>query len=138
MKLVVYLLVFILVFVISGSLFVRLAPTDARRWHQPVEATESQDLTGGAIRVFEAEPDALARIDAAARALPRTDVIAGSVDDRRVTYRTRSKWIGFPDFTTVEYVDGQIRMFARLRFGRSDLGVNGKRLERLRAVAERG
>ncbi|WP_420012217.1 DUF1499 domain-containing protein [Tateyamaria sp.] len=55
-----------------------------------------------------------------------------------MVYRTRSKWIGFPDFTTVEYVDGQIRMFARLRFGRSDLGVNGKRLERLRAVAERG
>lgn len=138
MKVVVYLIVFILVVVISGMLIVRLAPTNAARWHQPIEATEDQDLTGGAIRIFAADTGALARVDTAARALPRTQVIAGSVAKGRITYRTRTKWIGFPDFTTVEYADGQIRMFARLRFGRSDLGVNGKRLERLRAVAEGG
>mmetsp|Transcript_23803 Transcript_23803/g.42895 ORF Transcript_23803/g.42895 Transcript_23803/m.42895 type:complete len:139 (-) Transcript_23803:3422-3838(-) len=138
MKVGVYLIVLIVVVLMSGLLFVRLAPTDAARWHQPIDLRESTDLVNGAVRVFAADDVAFARVDAAAHALPRTDVIAGSVDEGRITYITRTKWIGFPDFTTVEYADGQIRMFARLRFGRSDLGVNAKRLERLRAVAERG
>ena len=83
------------------------------------------------MRVLSAVATALARVDAAAMALPRTVRLAGSVDQGRITYRTRSKVIGFPDFTTVEYKDGQLKMFARLRFGRSDFGVNAARLKRL-------
>lgn len=130
------LLTVVVVLMVAGVLYVRLAPTDVARWHQPIAATENADLTGGAIRVLQADAEAFARVDAYARALPRTEVIAGSVEEGRVTYRTRSHWIGFPDFTTVEYADGTLKMFARLRFGVSDLGVNAARLEGFVAAAE--
>ncbi|WP_299041572.1 DUF1499 domain-containing protein [uncultured Tateyamaria sp.] len=95
-------------------------------------------MTGGAIRVTETGPDALARVDAAMRALPRTTAIAGAVDERRITYVTRSKWVGFPDYTTIEHSDGLLKMHARLRFGKSDMGVNRERLERMLIVAGQG
>jgi hypothetical protein len=135
MKFVMYGVGIILVLLVGGMLYVRLAPTDVARWHQPIEAVEDADLEGGAVRVVAVEEGTLARVDAAARALDRTEPIAGSVAEGRITYRTRSKLIGFPDFTTVEYSDGTLKMFARLRFGASDLGVNAKRLERLLVVA---
>jgi len=62
-------------------------------------------------------------------ALPNTSLIAGSVAEGRLTYITRSKLIGFPDFTTIEQGGDQIKLYARLRFGRKDMGVNGKRLD---------
>ena len=138
MKVVMYFIVIIIVIVAAALLFVRLAPTDVARWHQPIEAVADADLAGGAVRVMAADTQALARVNAAALALPRTQVIAGSVAEGRITYRTRTKWIGFPDFTTVEYADGMLKMYARLRFGQSDLGVNAARLERLQAVARSG
>jgi len=133
-----YLVVFVMLCLLASMVYVRLAPDDTARWHRPINATSSKDFSSGAIRVFDAKPDALIRVDAAARALPRTDVLAGSVEDGRITYVTRTKWAGFPDYTTIEYRDGQLRMHARLRYGLSDLGVNGKRLQRLRAAAEGG
>jgi hypothetical protein len=135
MKIVIYGVGIILVLVVGGMLYVRLAPTDVARWHQPIEAVADADLDGGAVRVVAVDESAWARVDAAARALDRTQPIAGSLTEGRITYRTRSKVIGFPDFTTVEYSDGTLKMFARLRFGASDLGVNAKRLERLLVVA---
>ncbi|WP_223274705.1 DUF1499 domain-containing protein [Tateyamaria sp. syn59] len=138
MKIAMYLTVILCIIVIGVLAFVRLSPTDAAQWHVPVAQTDSQDMASGAIRVMEADPDALARVDAAARDLPRTRVVAGSVEDGRITYETRSKWIGFPDYTTVEYADGLLKMHARLRFGQSDLGVNRERLERLLVAAQEG
>lgn len=126
------------VVVLGALLFVRFAPTDAVRWHQPIEANEDADFAGGAIRVLPADRDAFVRVDEFASALARTDVIAGSKAEGRITYRTRSKWIGFPDFTTVEYSDGTLKMYARLRFGQSDMGVNAARLGELLAVAQSG
>jgi uncharacterized protein (DUF1499 family) len=64
-------------------------------------------------------------------ALPRTQMIAGAVGEGRLTYITRTKWIGFPDYTTIEQDGENIKLYARLRFGRSDLGVNRKRLDGL-------
>ncbi|KIC48938.1 DUF1499 domain-containing protein [Tateyamaria sp. ANG-S1] len=138
MRFVMYLFVVTCVLVLGLLAFVRRAPTDAARWHQPIAETNSQNMAGGAIRVIEAAPEALARVDAAARDLPRTRVIAGSVAEGRITYVTRSKWIGFPDYTTVEHNDGTLKMHARLRFGRSDLGVNRERLERLLGAVQEG
>lgn len=127
----------LLIVVVGAMLYFRLAPTEPSKWHQPVEATQNEDREGGAIRVIKADAATLARIDEAARALPRTTPVAGSVDDGRITYMTRSFVFGFPDFTTVELRDGEIRMHARLRFGRSDFGVNRARLEKLVAAAQR-
>jgi hypothetical protein len=126
----------IVVVVAVPLVYVRLAPTDARKVHQPVKGAEDQNGDGHCVRIVDAGPEGLARADAAMQALARTQTIAGSVQEGRITYETRSKWIGFPDHTTIEQTDGQLRMFARLRFGRSDFGVNRARLDKIaRAVA---
>lgn len=122
---------FLAILAVAMLAYIRLAPSDAARWHQPIVADADKTLKGGAIRVLTVNADALARIDAAARAMPRTSVLAGSIADGRITYITRSAVIGFPDYTTIEQDGDTLRMFARLRFGRSDLGVNGARLRQL-------
>lgn len=126
----------LLALVVVGAAYIRLAPDDAARWHVPVEASESRDLAGGAIRIVPGTDETFARIDRAARALPRTQVLAGSLDEKRITYVTRSRVFGFPDYTTVELNDGELRLFARLRFGRSDMGVNAARLDGLLAAIQ--
>ncbi|WP_299614446.1 DUF1499 domain-containing protein [uncultured Tateyamaria sp.] len=138
MKFAMYVVVLICVVAVGVLGFVRLAPSDPERWHVSIAETQNQNMVGGAIRVADVERAALARVDAAARDLPRTHVIAGSVDEGHITYITRSKWIGFPDYTTVEYGNGLLKMYARLRFGRSDFGVNRERLERLLVAAQKG
>ena len=60
---------------------------------------------------------------------PRTRQLAGSVDDGRMTFVTRSLLWGFPDYTTIE-VEGAavLRVWSRARFGGGDGGVNAERL----------
>jgi hypothetical protein len=124
--------------VLCGLAYIRLAPHDVARWHQPAEGTEDRDFAGGALRIWEAGADGLARADAYMQALPRTRVLAGRVEDGRITYVTRSKVFGFPDYTTIEQTDGTLKAYARLRFGGSDLGVNRERLEGLMAALQGG
>jgi len=50
------------------------------------------------------------------------------VAEGRVTYITRSKLWGFPDYSTFETRDGDLLIHARLRFGSSDMGVNRARV----------
>ena len=120
----------IIFFLVVGALaYVRLAPVNEDRVHVPISAREDKDGKGHCLRVTIAFPGLLKRIDEEMRALPRTTVIAGSLSEQRITYMTRSKVIGFPDFTTVQEVDDQIRLYARLRFGRSDIWVNKARLK---------
>lgn len=133
-----YLAGIIVFLLMAGMLYVRLAPTDVARWHQPIEAAQSADLADGAIRVIAADEQSFERVAQAAISLPRTEVIAGSVAEGRITFRTRSKWIGFPDFTTIEYDNGMLKMYARLRFGQSDMGVNAARLEKLLGASQSG
>ncbi|MEO0939776.1 MAG: DUF1499 domain-containing protein [Pseudomonadota bacterium] len=128
----------VLAVAVGALAYIRLAPHDVARWHVPVTADADRDFAAGAARVLPGDAAALARVDAAARSLPRTRVLAGSVDEGRVTYVTRSALFGFPDYTTVELTGGQLRMLARLRFGRSDLGVNSRRLQGLVAAAQAG
>lgn len=101
MKIIMYMLVLIVLSLAAFAVYVRLAPSDVSRWHQPVAATENADLAGGAIRVMEADRAAFEKVDAAMQSLPRTQVLAGSVQDGRITYVTRSQLWGFPDCTVV-------------------------------------
>lgn len=126
----------VLVIVFGAMAYVRLAPISVSKWHVPIEATADKDFAGGLIRVVQVEADALTQIDEVARALPQTYVLAGMVAERRITYVTRSKWIGFPDFTTIEQSGDTLKIYARLRFGRSDLGVNRKRVRQLLAALQ--
>ncbi|THH38436.1 DUF1499 domain-containing protein [Aliishimia ponticola] len=119
----------ILLLVVGLLAFIRLAPSDPARWHQPVTAQADKDMASGAIRVLPGDAATLARLKEIALQTPRTEVLAGSVEEGRITFVTRSKVMGFPDYTTADLQDEQLRLFARLRFGKSDLGVNAKRLE---------
>lgn len=126
--------------VVAGVAFVRLAPSDVSRWHKPIGDADNTDGTGWSARVVQTAPGLLSDLHQGMLALPRTELLAGSVGEGRLTYVTRSRWVGFPDYTTIEQDEGRIKLYARLRFGKSDLGVNGKRLDRLlqRVRAKRG
>ena len=122
-------LIVLLAIVVGLGLYVRLAPSDPGRWHAMPEAMENRDLDGGADRVIDVSEGDLARLHGIALATPRTLALAGSVDEGMITYVTRSRLFGFPDYTTVEEADGQIKIHARLRFGKMDMGVNAARVD---------
>ena len=117
--------------IVCGMAFIRLAPTDVARWHKPIGNADSTDGKGWSARVLPSEPGLFSDLHLEMLKLPRTELIAGSVGEGRLTYITRSRIMGFPDYTTIEQTDTNIQLYARLRFGRSDLGVNGKRLDGL-------
>ncbi|OUS37550.1 hypothetical protein A9Q94_05625 [Rhodobacterales bacterium 56_14_T64] len=107
---------------------IRLAPIDPLDWNTQPEFTEDKTFRGGVFRVVRTGPDGLARFDLVASASPRTKLLAGSVEDGLATYVTRTKFLGFPDYTTARQDGDLLKVYARLRFGRSDLGVNGARI----------
>mgnify|MGYP000740084452 CR=1 FL=1 len=115
--------------VIARGAYIRLAPADPADWHVAPQAETNQDLQGGVLRVVETGPEGLARLDAIARNAPRTSVLAGSVSEGRITYITRTKIIGFPDYTTAQQDGNVLRIHGRLRFGRKDFGVNKARVD---------
>ncbi len=119
----------ILGLLVAGMAYIRLAPSDVMRWHVPPEVSENKGFSAGVKRLIDTGPDGLARLDKIARATPRTQVLAGSVDAGMVTYITRSAVFGFPDYTTVQQDENRVQIHARLRFGRSDLGVNRARID---------
>ncbi len=112
-----------------GLGYIRLAPSDPARWHTAPQVAADEDMSHGVKRLVTAEPQSLGQLDAIIRKSPRTQVLAGSVDEGMVTYITRTAVIGFPDYTTIYASDGQIQVYGRLRFGQSDLGVNRNRVD---------
>ena len=139
MKKGLWMLGTVLIFVVLlGMAYVRVAPLNPTHWHVPINASTDEDRVGGAVRVLAGDKAKLQALDTAAKELKRTRVLAGSVAQGRITYVTRSLVFGFPDLTTIELADGQIRMYARLWFGTSDMGVNRNRLERLIASVQGG
>ncbi|WP_210877590.1 DUF1499 domain-containing protein [Roseovarius autotrophicus] len=116
----------LLIGAVALVVFIRLAPSDPLRWHQMPGAITNRDLEGGAMRRVTGD---LVALDAIARATPHTRVLAGSVSEGMITYVTRSRLMGFPDYTTVRQAGDTLEIFARLRFGRSDLGVNAARVD---------
>jgi len=121
--------------------YVRLAPVDAAglnaspslyAWDHDGPWDVVSPMEGGAslrLSTTKGAPlDLLTKLDAIAMATPRTLRIAGSVHEGRITWETRSLLWGFPDYTTAEVRPDGLYIHARLRFGRSDLGVNATRL----------
>ena len=116
----------VLVLIVVGMAFIRLAPSDPIRWHQMPESVTNRDLEGGAMRRVAGD---LAALDAIIRDTPRTQVLAGGVEQGMITYVTRSRVFGFPDYTTLRQREDMLDIYGRLRFGKSDLGVNAARID---------
>ncbi|MEK0163854.1 DUF1499 domain-containing protein [Phaeobacter sp. JH18-32] len=108
--------------------FIRLAPSDPLDWNTQPEFTEDKTFRGGVFRVLRSGEDGLERFHNVASNAPRTRVLAGSVEDEMVTYVTRTRFLGFPDYTTARQDGDLLKVYARLRFGRSDLGANNDRI----------
>ena len=134
-------LAFLIIAFLGLTAYVRLAPSDPAQWNvsppaalwadgapwdQVVPAEGAATLRLSAAK--GAPADLLAKLDAVAMASPRTERLAGSLSEGRITWITRSLLWGFPDYTTAEVRPDGLYIHARLRFGRSDLGVNAARL----------
>jgi uncharacterized protein (DUF1499 family) len=127
---------FLLLLFLGLMVYIRLAPSDPARWHialDPRPPSMSQisldrviALEGAAYTDLPLVPDIFAQLKSIAAATPRTSIL--SEDTNHITFVTRSKWLGFPDYTTAQITPSGLTLFARLRFGRSDLGVNAARL----------
>jgi hypothetical protein len=120
-------------------LYVRFAPNDPARWHVLPDGVAIGDRVdeGGfttARRMTAPAADVLAAVTQAANATARTQLVAGSVQDGLMTFQTRSRLWGFPDHTTIGVQGNLVVIHGRLRFGRSDLGVNKARIENWLAV----
>lgn len=123
----------------AGAGWVRLAPTEPEDWH--VDPSEGRTgpgrylvAEGGdrpALRLDAPPDEVMAALKRIAAETPRTQRIASG--DGLVTFETRSLTMGFPDYTSVRVApDGAgsiVSAYARLRYGREDMGVNRARVE---------
>jgi hypothetical protein len=126
------------------AVWVRLAPLDPARWHADLAAPGFAAPAHWAIFC----PEAGSRFDGVvddpahwlgalrdiALATPRTRVLAGSPEEGRITFVTRSRLLGYPDVTTAAAVpDGtgrfRVCLFARQVYGQRDFGVNEARVQ---------
>lgn len=113
--------------------YIRLAPSDPARWHVDPATGQSGEGSHAQRQSSPLAPEQLlARLDAIALATPRTMRLAGSPESGRITWITRSRFWGFPDYTTAAATPAasggsDLVLFARLRFGRADFGVNARR-----------
>ncbi|MGR3342195.1 MAG: DUF1499 domain-containing protein [Paracoccaceae bacterium] len=115
--------------------WVRLAPSSPEDWHIDPDAVDAPGMRGHLAEATSGD-DAqvvLQKLNAIALATPRTRLLAGSVQAGRITYITRSFVWGFPDYTTVTAENlregSRLTLYARLRFGIGDRGVNRARIK---------
>ncbi len=139
----VWIIAAVMVVVVAFGAWVRLAPLDAARFHTDPVSAEAPGDAGWLVRPeggdaawprFDRDAAALlAAFDTVARGTPRTTAIAGSLAEGQITYVTRSRIWGFPDYTTVRAVPvnggATLAILARARFGKSDMGVNRARVK---------
>lgn len=142
MRWIIGIIITIALFALVFAAWVRLAPSDPQAWHRLPAPQDRPGAETGPNWIILHEwiagdpTEVLASIDAAARATPRTEVLAGSVESGMITYVTRSRLWAFPDYTTVaigpEPPGGTgyptLTVWGRSRFGQSDLGVNAERV----------
>ena len=123
----------VLVAFVALQLVIRLAPSQPENWviSETGQAPGDYPSEGG-FRVVRSVEDASAftrKFEQAILAEPRTRKL-GQVQGQDI-YISRTALWGFPDYTTLAIQDGRAEIYARLRFGKSDMGVNRARLERV-------
>lgn len=137
------ILLVLIVAVLGLLAYIRLAPSDPLVWNIDPAAAPLPTTNGWLVRpeggnaaspVLAMDASAaLTAVDAVAMATPRTIRLAGSVAEGRITYVTRSRLMGYPDYTTVSTIPvpggTALLIYARQRFGQGDQGVNQARVE---------
>jgi len=129
----------LLMVALSGLVYIRLAPDDVALVHvaPPSGATPDSPVIGQGsalfVADFNADPEQMWQmLQQVIQSTPRTKYLAGSVKEGMITFVTRSVVFGFPDYTTITVTQNEqgsrVTLFGRLRYGRSDFGVNAKRL----------
>ena len=129
----------LLMVALSGLVYIRLAPDDVALVHvaPPSGATPDSPVIGQGsalfVADFNADPEQMWQmLQQVIQSTPRTKYLAGSVKEGMITFVTRSVVFGFPDYTTIIVTQNEqgsrVTLFGRLRYGRSDFGVNAKRL----------
>ena len=129
------LLVALALLVAGGAGYVRFAPSDPTRWHVApagAEGPRGEVLTvkgGATLLLTSADPAMeLAALNAIALSTPRTTRLAGSAAEGRITWITRSRFWGFPDYITAQITPDGLVIWSRQRFGSNDWGINAARL----------
>lgn len=137
----------ILIFALGLALaaWIRLAPDDPARWHVPV-ADAGAPTPGPCVEQIRTVPKGaratcllsqtpaalLEELEAIALATPRTTHLAGTPDESRITWVSRSRLMGYPDYITAEASltpqGTRLDIFSRQRYGQGDHGVNAARL----------
>ncbi len=115
---------------LSVLAYVRLAPSSVARWHVQPDVQEDKELANGVYRRVAIGAGGLRRLDRIVESHPRTRRLAGSVEQGMITYVSRTRMIGFPDYTTVMQAGEELLIHARSRFGRRDFGTNAVRIDR--------
>ena len=134
----------------GASIGIRRASDDPAEWHldpltAPTPSTpnsyriapvgESIDRDADAPTFSVSVADLADAFDAVALGDDRVEVLAGSASDGFVTYVQRSAFFAFPDYVSVRFIEADgggstLAVFSRSRYGKSDLGVNKKRVTR--------
>lgn len=110
--------------------YIRLAPSVIERWHVIPDVREDKVFSNGVRKRVMIGQDGLRRLDRIVETDPRTYRLAGSVEQGMVTYVTRTRMVGFPDYTTAMQAGEDLLIYARSRFGRRDFGTNADRVNR--------
>ncbi|WP_432449937.1 DUF1499 domain-containing protein [Aliiroseovarius marinus] len=118
----------VLALVLAAQLWVRLAPLPQTRLQgmPGPDAPGVHQLAGGGkwvLPLADLPDDVQAQLDQIAISTPRTRKLAEG------TYVTRSALWGFPDVTRVWTTPDALHIHAHLVVGKSDMGVNAKRVE---------
>ncbi len=132
------IIVLLALLALAGMGVIRFAPIDPARVHTASRASEPGDVSTStrfvATRQITTTGEGiLTATDRMIRATPRTQVLAGDVAEGRISYVTRSAVIGFPDYITIEALEGDdgtlFVVRSRARFAGYDWGVNKARVE---------
>jgi uncharacterized protein (DUF1499 family) len=146
--------VLIVALAVAGAIGIRRSTIDPSAWHidpttapptgnpnwyrltPDTAATERDASRDSSSPVFDVDVSQLAAaFDKVARADKQVEVLAGAADDGFATYVQRSTFFAFPDYASVTFVavpsgGSTFSIFSRSQYGKSDLGVNEKRVKR--------
>ena len=112
-------------------------PTGNPNWYRltPDSAPADRDASrDGTAPVYACDVSTLATaFNKVALTEDRVEVLAGVAKDGFVTYVQRSAFFAFPDYISVTFSDAAdggstLAVFSRSQYGKSDLGVNEKRV----------